>query len=56
MIIICKYFELNNNYINIMKVNKKYHELVKINHFNLINDYNLFKNMKIKHFYKLNTK
>jgi len=24
MMIICKYFELNNDYINIMKVNKKY--------------------------------
>ena len=56
MMIICKYFELNNDYINIMKMNKKYHELVEMYHFNIINDYYLFKNMKIQHFYKSNTK
>ena len=56
MMIICKYFESNNDYINIMKMNKKYHELVEIYHFNIINDYDLFKNMKTKHFYKSNTK
>ena len=56
IMIICKYFKSNNNYINIMKMNKKYHKLVEMYHFNLINDYYLFKNMKIKHFYKSNTK
>ena len=43
MMIICKYFELNNDYINIMKMNKKYHELVEMYHFNIINDYNYLK-------------
>ena len=50
--IICKYFESNNDYINIMKMNNKYHELVEMYRFNLINDYYLFKNMKTQHFYK----
>ena len=38
MIIIDKYFKSNNNYINIMKVNKKYHYLIEMYHFNPIND------------------
>ena len=56
MMIIGKYFKSNNDYINIMKVNKKYNELVEMYYFNLINDYELFKNMKTQHFYKSNTK
>ena len=29
MIIIGRYYESNNDYINVMKVNKKYHNLVE---------------------------
>ena len=37
MTIIGKYFKSNNDFINIMKVNKKYKELVAMYHFNPIN-------------------
>ena len=29
MMIICRHYESNNDYINVMKVNKKYHNLVE---------------------------
>ena len=46
MMIIGKYFKSNNDYINIMKVNKKYHDLVEMYHFNPINDIYLFSKMQ----------
>ena len=46
MMIIGKYFKSNNDYINVMKVNKKYHDLVEMYHFNPTSDCKLFKNMK----------
>ena len=46
MMIIGKYFKSNNDYINIMKVNKKYHDLVEMYHFNPINDIYLFSKME----------
>ena len=55
MMIIGKYFISNNDFINIMKSCKKYHDLTKMYHFNPIDDYQLFKNMQTQHFYKKNT-
>ena len=52
MMIIGKYFKTNNDYINVMKVNKKYHDLAKMYHFNPIRDYELFKKMETQHLYK----
>ena len=51
MMIIGKYFKSNNDYINIMKVNKKYHDLVEMYHFNPISDYELFINMETQYLY-----
>ena len=51
MMIIGKYFKSNNDYINVMKVNKKYHDLVKMYHFNPINDYELFSKMQTQPIY-----
>ena len=56
MMIIGKYFKTNNDYINVMKVNKKYHNLVKMYHFNPISDCNLFINIETQHFYSLKEK
>ena len=41
----------NNCYINIMKLNKKYNDLVEMYHFNLINDCDLFMNIEIQLLY-----
>ena len=47
-----KYFESNNDYINAMKVNKKYKSLTSKYFLNPISDCSLFVNMKCQHFYK----
>ena len=49
--IIGKYFKSNADYINIMKVCKKYKELVLMYKFNPISDISLFKNIQTQHFY-----
>ena len=54
MMIIGKYFESNNDYINIMKLNKKYHDLVEMYHFNPINDSDLFINIETQYLYDEN--
>ena len=41
----------NNYYINIMKLNKKYNDLIEMYYFNLINDYELFINIEIQLLY-----
>ena len=41
----------NNYYINIMKLNKKYNDLIEMYHFNLINDCDLFINIEIQLLY-----
>ena len=46
MMNISKYFISNNDYINIMKVNTKYYNLVLMYHFNPINDIYLFIKMQ----------
>ena len=53
MMIIGKYFESNKDYINVMKVNKKYQQLVSMYHFNPISDISLFENIQTQHFYKI---
>ena len=52
MMIIGKYFKSNQDYVNVMKVNKKYQQLVKMYKFNPIGDCRLFKNMETQHFYE----
>ena len=52
MMIVGKYFETNNDFINMMKVTKKYHDLVKMYHFNPIDECELFENMESQYFYK----
>ena len=46
------FLEENVDYINVMKVSKRYHDLVQMYHFNPISDTSLFKNMETQHFYK----
>ena len=52
MLIIGKYFRSNNDYINIMKIVRKYRDLVQMYHFNPISDYSLFVNMETQCFYE----
>ena len=49
LMIVGKYFESNNDYINVMKVSKKYKELVQMYHFNPISDCSLFENMETQY-------
>ena len=51
MMIIGKYFGMNEDYINVMRVCKKYRDLVKMYHFNPIQDCELFEKMESQHFY-----
>ena len=51
MMIVGKYFETNDDYINVMKVCKKYHDLVRMYHFNPISECELFENMETQHLY-----
>ena len=50
MMIVGKYFKSNKDYINVMKVNKKYEQLVLMYKFNPISDTSLFKNVQTQHF------
>jgi hypothetical protein len=52
MMIIGKYLSSNKDYINIMKVNKKYEQLVLMYKFNPIGDVTLLENIQTQHFYK----
>ena len=49
-----KYLESSNDYINLMKVNKKYKNLTRIYRYNPIEDTRLFKNMETQHIYTKN--
>ena len=51
ILIVGKYFESNKDYINVMKVTKKYHDLVEMYHFNPIEDCSLFNKMETQHLY-----
>ena len=48
-----KYLKSNNDYINLMKVNKKYKCLIELFRYNPISDITLFENMQTQHFYKV---
>ena len=52
VMIIGKYFNSPNDFINIMKVNKKYKELVLMYRFNPISDDRLFEKIETQHFYQ----
>lgn len=52
MMIIGKYFESNNDFINTMKLSKRYQELAEMYYFNPISDTSLFENIETQHFYK----
>ena len=52
MTIVGKYFETNNDFINVMKTAKRYQQLTQMYHFNPIQDYSLFENMEIQHLYE----
>ena len=51
-----RYFNSNEDYINVMKVNKKYKNLTRMYEFNPISDTTMFKHMKIQHFYRSSDK
>ena len=46
MMIIGKYFKKNRDYVNMMKVAKRYRDLVLMYHFNPIRECELFENME----------
>ena len=52
MMIVGKYFETNNDYINVMKLNSRYRELTQMYHFNPIPDTSLFENMETQYLNK----
>ena len=51
MLIVGKYFQSNKDYMNVMKVSKKYNDLTQMYHFNPISDTSLFINMETQHLY-----
>ena len=51
IMIVGKYFKTNADFINIMKVCKKYQELVLMYKFNPISDIKLFENIQTQYFY-----
>jgi len=52
MLIIAKYLETNNDYINLIKTCKKYKDLLSFYKFNPISDPTLFESIQTQHFYK----
>ena len=52
MMIICKYMESPKDYINVVRLNKKFKELIEMYLFNPISDWKMFRNMQTQHFYK----
>ena len=52
MMITGKYLESNKDFINLMKVSKKYNELVLMYHYNPISDPSIFENIETQYFYK----
>ena len=51
IMIVGKYFKSSNDFINTMKVCKRYEELVLMYKFNPISDISLFENIQTQHFY-----
>lgn len=54
IMIIGKYFKNSKDFINLIKVNKKYKDLLLLYHFNPINNPNLFPNIQTQYFYNKN--
>ena len=52
IMIVGKYLESSKDFINVMKVCKKYKELVSMYKFNPISDISLFENIQTQHFYE----
>ena len=52
IMIVGKYLNSNKDFVNLMKVCKKYNELVSMYKFNPISDCSLFENIETQHFYK----
>ena len=52
LLIIGKYFNNRNDYINVIKLCKKYNELIECYYYNPISDYELFENMQTQRIYK----
>ena len=50
IMIVGKYFKSNNDFINVMKVCKRYEELVLMYKFNPTADISLFENIQTQHF------
>ena len=51
IVIIAKYYQSNNDFINTMKTNKQYKPLVSLYKFNPISDTTLFENIQTQHIY-----
>ena len=51
MLIIGKYFGSSNDYVNIMKTSKRYHDLTAMYHYNPISDAELFENAETQYLY-----
>lgn len=51
--IIGKYFESNRDFVNLMKVSKRFKDIVSMYKFNPISDCSLFENVQTQHFYKI---
>ena len=51
IMIVGKYYESNKDFINTMKINKMYQDLVSMYHFNPISDTILFEKIETQHFY-----
>lgn len=52
LMIIGKYYKSNNDFINSMKLSKRYQDLTSMYHFNPISDTTLFENLQTQHFYE----
>ena len=52
IMIIGKYFESSEDFMNVMRVCKKYKQLVSMYHFNPISEWKLFKNMETQYLYE----
>lgn len=46
-----KYFESCRDFVNVMRVCKRYHDLIQMYHFNPISDWRLFENMETQDLY-----
>ena len=52
MVIVGRYFETNNDFINLVKTSKRYKSLLEIYRFNPIRDRSLFPNVQTLHIYE----